>query len=68
MKNDYICGIDIGTTNIKGSVYTLKGKLISSNSIAYKSYSPEENYYEQKPDDWVCGLIDVLKKLLINDE
>ena len=64
----YIIGIDIGTTNIKGSAYSSDGKSISSANISYKSYSPKENYHEQNPNDWVDGFIKVLKKLLINSD
>lgn len=60
----YIIGIDIGTTNIKGSLYSSEGEFISSYSIAYKSYSIKESYHEQDPDDWVDGLIEILKKLI----
>jgi len=64
----YIIGIDIGTTNIKGSLYSSNGDLIVSSSNAYESYTPEENYHEQNPDDWVKGFIEVLAKLLVTNE
>lgn len=60
----YIIGIDIGTTNIKGSLYSSDGGFISSASNAYKSYCPKESYHEQNPDDWVNGFLQVLEKLL----
>lgn len=59
----YIAGIDIGTTNIKGSLYSSGGKLISHASTSYNSYSLKENYHEQNPDDWVMGFIKVLKQI-----
>ncbi len=59
----YIAGIDIGTTNIKGLLYSSKGKLMSSASTSYNSYSLKENYHEQDPDDWVKGFIKVLKPI-----
>jgi len=64
MNEKYIIGIDIGTTNIKGSLYSSEGKFVASCNIAYKSYSLKENYHEQDPDDWVDGLIEILKKLI----
>jgi len=63
----YIIGIDIGTTNIKGSLYSSSGNLITSSSTAYESYYPKENYHEQNPDDWVSGFLQVLTKLVINN-
>lgn len=65
MVTKFIIGIDIGTTNIKGSLYSSDGDFISSYSVAYESYCPEESYHEQNPDDWVNGLLAVLEKLLI---
>ena len=68
MNNKYIIGIDIGTTNIKGSLYSSEGKYVSSYNIAYKSYSPKESYHEQDPDDWISGLIKILEKLIISKD
>lgn len=59
----YIAGIDIGTTNIKGSLYSSRGKLISQASISYNSYSLKENHHEQNPDDWVKGFIEALRQI-----
>lgn len=67
LATKYIIGIDIGTTNIKGSLYSSDGDLVASYSISYESYTPKENYHEQNPDDWVNGLMEVLEKLLINN-
>ena len=68
MKTKYVCGIDIGTTNIKGAVYSASGKLAAKHSLPYKSFTPEEKYHEQDPSDWVNGVISILEKLLINDD
>jgi sugar (pentulose or hexulose) kinase len=59
----YIAGIDIGTTNIKGSVYDGQGNFIESYSYSYESYSPEENFHEQNPLDWVRLLKRILKDI-----
>jgi xylulokinase len=64
----YIIGVDIGTTNIKGSAYSSDGNIVSNANISYQSYSPKENYHEQDPDDWVDGFIEVLHKILINSD
>jgi len=68
MKTKYICGIDIGTTNIKGAIYSTEGKLIVKYSLPYKSHTPKEKYHEQDPADWINGVISVLEKLLINND
>ena len=63
----YIIGIDIGTTNIKGSLYLSSGNLVTSSSTAYESYYPKESCHEQDPDDWVSGFLHILEKLLISN-
>ncbi len=68
LKDSYIAGIDIGTTNIKGVIFSSTGKLISSSSISYQSYSPRESYHEQNPDDWVKGVIKVLEELTFEEK
>jgi sugar (pentulose or hexulose) kinase len=60
----YICGIDIGTTNIKGAIYSSQGRMISEHSTSYDSYTPGEGYHEQDPDHWVRGVLAVLEKLV----
>ena len=67
MNTKYIIGIDVGTTNIKGSLYSSVGDLVANYSISYESYTPEESYHEQNPDDWVDGFLKVLEKLLLNN-
>jgi xylulokinase len=62
----YFAGIDIGTTNIKGSLYSSDGCHVSKASTSYKSFSPKEGFHEQDPNDWVDGFIYILQKLLIN--
>jgi sugar (pentulose or hexulose) kinase len=64
----YICGIDIGTTNIKGAVYSSQGRMISKYSSSYDSYTPEEGHHEQDPDHWFSGVIAVLEKLIADDD
>jgi xylulokinase len=59
----YIAGIDVGTTNIKGSLYDDEGKFIISVSSKYDSFSPCKNYHEQNPEDWFYETIKILKKL-----
>ncbi|MCL4377560.1 MAG: FGGY family carbohydrate kinase [Actinobacteria bacterium] len=67
MVTKYIAGIDIGTTNIKGSLFSVDGKLISTSKMTYSSYTPKENYFEQDAEDWIMGFFKVLKSLLINE-
>ncbi len=63
-ENQYVIGIDIGTTNIKGSLYTTRGELLEKDSISYESHTPRSGYHEQDPEDWVNGFNLVLENLL----
>lgn len=63
-KEKFIIGIDIGTTNIKGAVYSSAGKFISACNMNYSSLSPSVNYHEQNPDDWVNCIIKIFSQLL----
>ncbi|MHB8277341.1 MAG: FGGY-family carbohydrate kinase [Candidatus Humimicrobiaceae bacterium] len=66
-KEKFIIGIDIGTTNIKGAVYSSAGKFISVYNTSYESFSPKPDYHEQNPDDWVDCTVKVLEQLLKED-
>ncbi|MCL5770907.1 MAG: FGGY family carbohydrate kinase [Actinobacteria bacterium] len=59
----FLIGFDIGTTNIKGSLYSTEGELIDHANVAYNSYTPQNNYHEQNPADWVKGFMDVMRAL-----
>ena len=60
----FIIGIDIGTTNIKGSLYSSRGELLDKYSVSYESYTPQIGYHEQDPEDWVRGFNHILERLL----
>jgi sugar (pentulose or hexulose) kinase len=60
----FVIGIDIGTTNIKGCLYSRTGSFLAKHSLSYKSFTPRDGYHEQDPEDWVNGVIEVLKNLL----
>ncbi len=63
-EKDLVIGIDIGTTNIKGCLYTASGDFLSNYSISYDSYTPKDGYHEQDPEDWVNGVFEVVGNLL----
>ena len=63
IPHQYVIGIDIGTTNIKGALYSSRGEFLEKYSISYKSYTPQTGYHEQDPDDWVNGFNLVLERV-----
>ena len=62
-RTRYFIGIDIGTTNIKGALYSSNGKLVSSSILSYPSYTPFHGYHEQDPKDWINGFYKTLENL-----
>lgn len=63
---EYLIGLDIGTTNIKGSLYDEKGNFIDSSSYGYESYSQKQNFHEQNPEDWYALSVKILKDICKN--
>ena len=59
----YLLGIDLGTSSLKGSVYTTDGKLIDSSASQYDLIIPAKGYSEQDPKEWIRAFKDVIKSL-----
>jgi len=69
MVNEYVIGIDIGTSGCKSIIVDNNGKVITSSTVEYPLYTPQPGWAEQDPGDWwnatVKTISDVLKKSLI---
>ena len=50
--NEYILGIDIGTSSCKSVLYTLDGTAAASASCAYPTYYGKNGEAEQEAKDW----------------
>ena len=61
---NYLIGIDVGTSAIKISIIDLKGNLIYSNAKEYEINFLPDSFVQQKPDDWYGSLIYLLKDSL----
>ena len=61
----YLLGIDLGTSSLKGSVYTTDGRLIDSSASQYDLIIPTKGYSEQNPQDWIKAFKDVVKNLSV---
>lgn len=53
MADEFILGIDIGTTSVKAGLIDQCGSLICSFSKKYPTKRQKYGYAEQNPDDWV---------------
>ena len=59
----YILGVDLGTSSLKGSVYTVDGSLVETSSSAYDLIIPQKGFSEQNPQDWIEAFINVIYDL-----
>lgn len=67
---NYYLGIDIGTSSVKVLAITEKGKTIARFAKDLSIFSLEEGYQEQKPEDILEAVIDVLAQVMseINEQ
>ncbi|SNX54670.1 FGGY family carbohydrate kinase [Thermoanaerobacterium sp. RBIITD] len=63
---DLIVSIDIGSSGVRASAYTIKGKLISFGKQTYKTYYDKPGWAEQDPNDWKMATRISLKKMVEN--
>lgn len=62
----YLIGIDVGTTAVKGGLFDREGRLLRRASRDYAIYRPRPSWAEQNPDDWVSAVEDILADLVVN--
>lgn len=62
---DCVLGLDLGTSSLKGVLYTFKGKVIYSNSVPYNIIQSKNGYCEQNPSDWIQA-VNILFETMVN--
>lgn len=65
---ELIIGIDIGTTTIKGGLFTRAGDALASASAPCESVYPRPDRAEQNPQQWLRGIGSIIGKLLADAE
>ncbi|MCC6147572.1 MAG: hypothetical protein IT308_08405 [Anaerolineaceae bacterium] len=64
MKIDRVlAGMDIGTTSIKLSLYSLQGETLFDECEEYPTYYRQPRWAEQSPQDWKRVILSLLRKL-----
>ena len=58
-----VIGIDLGTSSIKGGLYTEKGDLVRTLTRPVRTALPGPGWAEQDPDEWWHGLLQILDAL-----
>ncbi len=61
--NNYLLGLDIGTTGIKAVIFDIKGNILGSEYREYPLYTPSSYIAEQDPSHWISSLVDCVKSL-----
>lgn len=63
LKENYLLGIDLGTTNIKGNIMDDEGNLISTASRPNGKLLPGPHMVEQDPNEWWDNCCSILKEM-----
>lgn len=64
MTNNYLLGIDIGTSGTRSLIIDENGNIISSAIKEYPLYTPKPGWAEQNPRDWYEATISTIKEAL----
>jgi len=68
MMNQYLLGIDIGTSSTKTAIIHTDGRLISLASQEYTFKTPKPGWAEQDPEIWYQAAIHTIQKALIKSQ
>lgn len=60
----YVIGIDIGTSGTKTVLFDEVGTIISSATVEYPMYQPQNGYAEQAPMDWYNASISTVRTVI----
>lgn len=63
IKENYLLGIDLGTTNIKANIMDEDGEIIATASRANTPILPGPNMVEQDPNEWWGNACAILKEI-----
>jgi xylulokinase len=61
---NYILGIDLGTTALKGALFDTAGRLIARHSMTYPIQRHADGRVEQLAEDWLEAFWVVLDRLM----
>lgn len=59
----YLLGIDIGTTNVKATLYNTEFERKLEGSSEYQTYFPNSGWAEQNAEHWWKAVVESLKKI-----
>lgn len=59
----WILGLDVGTSSTKGVVVDESGRVVRTATVSYALQSPQTNWFEQDPADWIAATHSVMREL-----
>ncbi len=59
----YLLGIDVGTTNLKATLYNLEFQQIAECSEEYPTHYPQAGWAEQDCDDWWQAAVSAMRNI-----
>ena len=60
--DQYLLGIDVGTTGTKTLLFRTDGKLMGQSYRAYGMSTPQVGWSEQNPEDWWNAVVDTVRE------
>jgi len=63
VQDKMLLAFDVGTTAVKGAIYTAEGQCLFSAGIAYGKRSAQPGWVEQNPQDWMTCMADVIAQI-----
>ncbi len=64
MTNNYLLGIDLGTSGTKTVLFDENGTPLFSKTVEYPMSQPQNGWAEQDPDDWYHAALDTIKEVV----
>lgn len=61
---NYVIGIDLGTSSVKGLLVDRKGRVAAEAARDYPLLHPKSGYSEQEPEEWYQQTVQVIKELV----
>ncbi|WP_035987966.1 gluconokinase [Leptolyngbya sp. KIOST-1] len=61
---NYIIGVDIGTTSTKSVLFTEAGKVVGKALVTYPLYTPDVATAEQDPEEILTAVVKTVQKLM----
>lgn len=65
--NEYVIGVDLGTSAVKVSAMDRSGKIAAQQSYDYPLSQPKPGYSEQNPQDWLYGTTISIDRMILKD-